>query len=192
MCCVEHHIDLLAVWVPREENERADYLSKTTEHYDFSLGHLSFQRCDKRWGPHTIDRFSSENSVRVSSGRYNARFLQHGEAKGCEGIDAFRYDWKGENNWCHPPYKMVGQAVAHMRKCKASGTILVPMWKRAAWWPSVRSKDGEAWAPDVIETMRIGNSVGFNGGQGALAAPESGCSEDLPKADLWEIRVSCS
>ena len=189
--CIKDDITMLANWVPRDENERADYLSKMTTHYDFALGRWSFRRCEQAWGPHSIDRFSSSDTVLVSSGRYNARFLQAGEAEGCEGIDAFNYDWSGENNWCHAPFKLIGQVVNHMRSCGATGTILVPMWKKAAWWPLLRSEDGEHWADDVVDGIHIGHSRGWNGGQGAIVAAKGGSLEDIPKADLWALRLSC-
>lgn len=189
--CVRRRIQLIAVWVPREENERADYLSKITTHYDFRLSRLVVARIDRWWGPHTVDRFSSATSVMVSSGRYNSRFWQPGQ-QGCEGIDAFSQHWGGENNWVHPPYKLVGKALLHMRECRAVGTIVLPYWERAAWWPLLRV--GSAWARDVVYAVRLGRTVGWHAGRrvaGILLPPPGGHLEDLPVAELWAVRMDC-
>jgi hypothetical protein len=122
--CVREKISLLVEWIPREMNEQADYLSKLTTHYDFTLSDMAFKRVEGLWGPHTIDRFSSDESVRVRSGRYNSRFWRRG-MEGCQGIDAFLQDWQGENNWVHPPYKLVGRVVQHMRMQGAQGTVVI-------------------------------------------------------------------
>lgn len=189
LLCLKWHMRLKVVWIPRELNERADYLSKMTEHYDFRLGEWSFRQLDHAWGPHTIDRFSSDRTVMVGSGRFNSRFLCLNSSR-CEGIDAFAQDWRGENNWCHPPYKMVGRVVQHMRACKASGTVVLPFWERAAWWPLVRGEGGEGWGENIVESRSIGMSVGPGGDtKGALVPPQGEGYGDLPCGHLWAIRI---
>ena len=51
-------------WIPRRDNEIADYLSRVVNYDDWSLSSdtLSsdiFQWVDKMWGPHTVDCFAS-------------------------------------------------------------------------------------------------------------------------------------
>jgi hypothetical protein len=83
---------------------------------------------------------------------------------------------------------MVGQVLNHMRRCGASGTVIVPYWERAAWWPLV--KQGEVWAEDVVGVMELGHSVGHNNlSRGALVPPDGGLLTDLPRARLWAIRI---
>jgi hypothetical protein len=57
-----------------EENEQADYLSKLSNHYDFSLSNIAFKNLERRWGVHSIDRCSLDENVMVVSGRYNSKF----------------------------------------------------------------------------------------------------------------------
>lgn len=193
--CVRYKITLLPVWIPREQNEEADYLSKMTDHYDFALSKLLFRSVDKQWGPHTVDRFSSGSTVRVESGRYNARFWRP-HAEGCIGIDAFSHDWSGEVNWLHAPYRLIGKVVQHMLHCKADGTLIVPWWVKAPWWPLLRRGDGK-WASFVQGTRCLGDSVGFFKGQrkvGALVTPSNSLAEleELPVGQLWALRIKCS
>ena len=50
-------------------------------------------------------------------------------------MDAFTQDWSSENNWLVPPITLVGRLLSHMRDCKAVGSLIVPMWKSAYFWP---------------------------------------------------------
>jgi len=41
-------------WIPREENEVADYITRITDYDDRSLNPMIFNEVDKVWGPHTV------------------------------------------------------------------------------------------------------------------------------------------
>ncbi len=192
--CVREKISLLTVWVPRNRNERADYLSKMKDHYDFELNRRIFARLDEMWGPHSIDRFSSGKTVLVQSGRFNSRFWQP-EEQGCEGIDAFAQDWSGETNWVHPPYRLVGRVIMHMMRTKARGTVVLPWWEGAAWWPLIHP--GELWESFVLGVHHLGSSVVIRDGKRVAGALESGRNTEkelaeLPVAELWAIFIDCS
>ena len=72
------------------------------------------------WGPHTCDGFVSRYNAQLS--RFNSRFA----SPGAEAVDAFSQDWSKDNNWICPPPGMILQAIRHMRRCHASGTVIVP------------------------------------------------------------------
>jgi hypothetical protein len=192
--CVKERVTLHAVWVPREQNTEADELSKMTDHYDFALSKLIFRKLDAWWGPHTVDCFSLQNSVLVRSGRFNSQFWQPG-AHGCIGVDAFVQDWQGEVNWVHAPYKLIGKVIQHMKNCKARGTMVVPWWEKAPWWPLLLQ--GNSWVREVKQVHRIGQSVGtFKGARsrGALVVGNSTAAElaELPVGELWALCIDCS
>ena len=46
-------------WVPREQNQQADLLSRMLDRDDWSIHPAVFQQLDRLWGPHTIDRFAN-------------------------------------------------------------------------------------------------------------------------------------
>ena len=56
--CLHQQIRLEPEWIPREENEFADYLSRIGDVDDWMLNPEVFQELDARWGPHTVDRFA--------------------------------------------------------------------------------------------------------------------------------------
>ena len=149
---------------------------------------------DRLWGPHTINRFSSQRTVLVTTRRFNSRFWQLSEV-GCEGVDAFAQDWKGEMNWVHAPYRLIGLVVGHMLHCGAKGTLVVPFWERAPWWPLLRKGSGWAWF--VKDAMPLGDSVGVFAGlrkPGALVVGTNSQAElaELPVGKLWALHVDFS
>ena len=56
--CQSNEISLSVQWIPRELNERADYLSRCRDSDDWSVQEWVFKHLDAKWGPHTIDRFA--------------------------------------------------------------------------------------------------------------------------------------
>lgn len=46
-------------WLPRSQNDRADYLSRIVDLDDWSLSAALFQLVDSSWGPHTVDSSAS-------------------------------------------------------------------------------------------------------------------------------------
>ena len=129
--CIDNKINLLPEWVPRDDNVIADLASKSIDRDHFMLHPDIFAAFDIMWGPHTIDRFSSFRSRQLP--RFNSRW-----ANPCsEGVDAFSFRWDNENNWLFPPPKLIPRVLKHLASSKAEGTLIVPEWPSAHWWPLV-------------------------------------------------------
>ena len=92
---VNNQIRLEPEWVPREENEFADYLSRIVDHDDWMLNPVVFQELHVMWGPHTIDRFADVHNRQLE--RFNSLYWNPWS----EAVDAFTCDWSKENNWWH-------------------------------------------------------------------------------------------
>ena len=118
-------------WIPRRQNQKADYIIKLMDYDDWSLDPGIFEQLDSRWGHHTIDRFASYYNTQLP--RFNSRFWN----PGLESIDAFTCDWNDENNWLCPPICLIPRAILHVRKCSAVATLLVPQWPSAFFWPMI-------------------------------------------------------
>ena len=80
---MNNHIHLEPEWIPRELNERADYLSRILDYDDWKLNPAVFSVLQQVWGPHTVDRFASCNNTQLP--RFNSRHC----SPGTEAIDAF-------------------------------------------------------------------------------------------------------
>ena len=59
-------------------------------------------------------------------------------------------DWSGENNWWCPSPWLVPRVVSHAEACGVSGTLLVPCWESAPFWPLLYPS-GEGFASFVVE-----------------------------------------
>ena len=121
-------------WIPRSENEQADYLSRLWDSDDWGLSATSFQLVEDVWDPPSIDRFASYLNAKLS--RFNSKYLNPGS----EAIDAFFIDWAGENNYVCPPVSLVPRVLLHMFNCKTCGTLIVPMWYSAPIWPMIYTR----------------------------------------------------
>ena len=134
--CMLHDIELEIAWLPRMDNEKADYLSRIIDYDDWSLDHKLFKFLDNKWGPHTVDRFACFCNAQLS--RYNSRFWNPGS----EAVDAFTQRWSAENNWLCPPVSLIVRTVKHLVYCKESGTLVVPEWPSSFFWPYINPTTG--------------------------------------------------
>lgn len=148
--CVNHHIRLEPEWIPREANEFADYLSKLVDYDDWMLNPTVFKELDSQWGPHTIDRFADVHNRQLA--RFNSRYWY----PGTEAVDTFTCNWGGENNWWCPPVHLVPRLLKHAEVTKAEGTLVVPQWVSAPFWPLLfpDGKKAATFIKQVVELPR--------------------------------------
>ena len=138
-------------WLPREENQVADAFSRIIDVDDWMINPNVFAWVDSFWGPHTVDRFANCHNAQL--GRFNSRFW----AVGSEAVDAFIVNWAGENNWLCPPIHLVCRVLQHAKACNCSGTLIVPLWKSAPFWPML-CPDGQRFALFVKEFKELPNA----------------------------------
>ena len=132
--CLSHNIRLLTHWIPRDENQIADYYSKYNDTDDWSIDEISFYDISKRFGPFTIDRFA--DNLNTQTRRFNSKFY----CPQTEEVNCFTKNWKGENNFLCPPISLIGSTIRHLRICKATGTLVIPVWPSAYYWPMLYPK----------------------------------------------------
>ena len=103
------------------------------------------------WGSHSVDRFANVDNRKTK--RFNSLYWNHGTL----GVDAFNSNWSSEFNWLVPPASLASRAINHLVECKALGTLVVPNWPSAPFWPLIFESDLE-YVFDVFEfteTQRI-------------------------------------
>ena len=137
--CRDHRVSLHVSWIPRSYNGVADFCSHWIDSNDWSIHPSLFGLLDTLWGPHTIDRFA--NGFNAQLARFNSRFA----APGAEAVDAFCQCWTGENNWLVPPPIIVHRTLQHLIHDRACGTLIVPEWPSAAFWPVLFPDGRPAW-----------------------------------------------
>ena len=143
-------IALTVLWVPRTLNLAADELSRLVDCDDWMLVPEFFALLDTIWGPHHIDRFSSHATNQLP--RFNSRFA----CPNSEGVDCFNFHWRSIHNWLVPPPRLVPAAVRHLQRCQATGTLVVPYWPSASFWPLLFPRG--APAPFVQEHLLFPNA----------------------------------
>ena len=55
--CCSRGISIEMEWIPRTQNDKADFLSHICDSNDWGLSWNTFQNIDLVWGPHSTDRF---------------------------------------------------------------------------------------------------------------------------------------
>ncbi len=123
-------------WVPRDENVCTDYIIKLAEVYDWALKPTMFYELD-------LLCFASNENNQIA--RFNSCFW----CLGTEAVDGFTCDWHQENNWLCPPPALIPRLIRHMRNCGAVGTLILPRWESAPFWPLV-CPDGLGFADFVV------------------------------------------
>ena len=145
--CLQKGISINIQWIPRGENSKADYISKIIDYEDWGVSEFFYTFINDLWGPYTVDRFASSRNTKLE--RFNSLFWN----VNTEAVDCFTQNWSGENNWIVPPIYLVLRAIKHVIACKARGTLIVPKWISATYWPFIFDKNMNYrdYISDVIE-----------------------------------------
>ena len=155
------NISMSIQWIPRELNERSDYLSHCRDSDYWSVQELVFKYLDEKWGPHTIDRFASFNNTQCT--RFNSRWWVPGKL----AVDALGQFWgKPEVNWAVPPLRLIPQILKKIEKENAICTLIVPEWPSAPIYLALQSDSVKSHIVDTFVLPRINvikNGLGNNG-----------------------------
>ena len=132
--CAEHSIRLEVQWIPRTENEKADYISRLIDFDDWQTTHDLFLSLEELWGPHTVDCFANYYTAKLP--RFFSRFWNPGTS----GIDFFAQELSSENCLVVPPVSLVARVIHYLSLQKAMATLVVPLWPSSSFWPLLTSK----------------------------------------------------
>ena len=125
-----HDIHLRPRWISTTANVWADKLSREVDTGDWKLNPRVFGYLDRRWGPHTVDRFASTSNTQLS--RFNSRWL----TPGAEAVDSLRLPdaaWRAEVNWVNPPWALLPDVLTKLKSSGARATVVAPVWPGALW-----------------------------------------------------------
>ena len=112
--------------------------------------------------------------------RFNSRFWN----PGTEAIDAFTVNWSGENNYWCPPVHLIPRVLHHARACGCHGTIVVPEWTSAVFWPLVH--DAHNFRPFVVGVTCLPCGIDL------LVTGKRGSSlfkDNVPNTNMLALRV---
>jgi hypothetical protein len=120
--CAKNDTQIHTVWMPREQNTQADYLSRILDIDDWAISTEFFHFINEIWGPHSVDIFASSNNAKTKL--FNSLYWNPGYL----GVSSFNSDWSQDVNWFVPTVPLASRAINHFVKCKAKGTLIVPKW----------------------------------------------------------------
>ena len=178
--CIEFNIQLVPEWIPRGDNQWADFVSKDLDRDDYMLHPDIFAVLDVLWGPHAIDRFSSLHTRKIP------RFCSHWASPFSEAIDAFTVSWSDENNWLFPPPYLIPRVLRHLKFAKFDSTLFVPFWTSAPWWPLLVTHEG-SFQTEIVDFKIIAprENLFINAVPGLLMF-----SSDIPSFNLLALTFS--
>ena len=73
---LQKNIKLIPVWVPREQNQIADYFSHVNDSDNWGIDLKTFSFLNRKYGPFTIDRFADDKNTKLS--RFNSKYYHLG------------------------------------------------------------------------------------------------------------------
>ena len=129
--CIKRDIELDLEWIPREENQEADRISRIVDWNDWGIKQDVMQWLESKWCKFTFDRFATDYNTKCSS--FNSRFFVPGSA----GVDAFAQDWTGDFNLLVPPPHLILQTWHYLKLQQEQGVLILPVWRSAAYWPFI-------------------------------------------------------
>jgi hypothetical protein len=148
-----HNFGIQPIWMSQEQNERADFNSHLNEynHYDFSLKPEIFHWLDTMYGPHTIDRFTSDDSTQLP--HYNTNFYSKNASK----LDEFMFNWGYDhNNYVFPPPDLVGTVLQYTREYQDKLTLVFLEWYCRPYMNILFPPTGN---PFLIDKVYLGYSL---------------------------------
>ena len=145
--CAKNETEVHTIWIPREQNTQADYLSRILDIDDCAISTEFFQFTDELWGPHSVDRFASSNNAKTTL--FNSLYWNPGSL----GVNSFNSDWSQGENWLVLPVTLASRAINHLVKCKAKGILIVPKWTSPFW--QLIFQDGLEYKPYVTDVLEF-------------------------------------
>jgi hypothetical protein len=143
---IEMGSSLHAIYIASKENDVANAISRTKEYHNWEVLESDFQKLEKKWRLHTIDRFANHRNSKL--GRFNSRFINLNS----EGIDALVQNWSNKNNYVVPPIPLIPVVSMKikemvMKRIQTMVTIVVPKWQGQPWFQLLKEM--------VVETMEL-------------------------------------
>jgi len=147
--CIFNNIMLKATWIPREQNQLADFYSKLIDSGDWKLQPTVFRSLQRQWGPFDVDLFASFDNHQLPK-YYSLYFTPT-----CAGVDAFNFHW-GRACFCNPPFGIMAKVLSHALNCRACMCLICPFTPGALWWPLLTQNNGQSFIPQVRDFWLLG------------------------------------
>lgn len=126
-------------WVPRENNQEADSLSREKDYGDWGVTDEIARVVMNRFGLCTVDLFVDNTTAKCG------RFFSREHCPFSQGKDAFEHSRAWSNKevvWCVPPPNLLAQVLTFLRRHRSRGILGLPKWKSLPIWPHLIDRQG--------------------------------------------------
>jgi hypothetical protein len=128
-------ISVNVVWIPRDLNMVADFISNSIDFADYEIVPDQFE--------HICHELQMYPDIDLFANSYNAKchdFFSVSFEPGSIGVDAFKYDWSVfQLGWIFVQPSLIGRALLYAERCKAHIVILIPQWKSSYFYPMIQN-----------------------------------------------------
>ena len=131
--CISQKFWLSASHIPGTKNVTADYHSREfNDNTEWQLSTHVFDQIIKKFKTIVdIDLFASRLNNQVPD------YISWLPDPNSVAVDAFTVSWTHKRFYSFPPFSVIGQAIAKIRKDKARGIMIIPYWKTQYWFPVI-------------------------------------------------------
>ena len=121
-----------AHWVPREENDQADFLSKhSIQVWDFGLRAEVAASLWGRWFRPSADLFAS------STFHLAEEYFSCAPDSEAARVDAFAVASWPDHSYAFPPPPLLSKCLARIRDQQITVLVVAPRWTAAPWWDTL-------------------------------------------------------
>lgn len=126
---------LVAAHIPGAENIEADYMSRLSEHTEWSLSDYVFDQITQTFGSPDVDLFASDKNAKCKT------YVSWKKDNNAYAIDAFTIDWSEfKRPYIFPPFSLLSKITKHLyqKPDRNQTTIIVyPEWPAQTWYPGL-------------------------------------------------------
>ncbi|KAK6036610.1 reverse transcriptase [Cooperia oncophora] len=129
-----HGFQLLVRWIPRSDNEEADFASRQIDYDDWRIADRIFTAVTSKWGEPQYDMFANDRNTRCDI------FFSRFHCPGSSGIDAFAHSepWKNGFLWLVPPINMISKTLKWAKMHGSKGILGCPLWESQPFYPIIK------------------------------------------------------
>ena len=118
-----------AVWVPREENQLSDLLSKSAlQTWEFSLNKDVAAGLWAKWFLPEVDTFASRACHLLP------QYYSWYPDRSAQARDALSVPCWPDRVYCFPPVPLISLVLQKIQSDRVTAILVVPAWKAALWW----------------------------------------------------------
>lgn len=138
--CEQRNMWVFAEYIASKDNEDADYLSRIkNSDTEWELAPYAFQQILREFGEPNIDLFASRVNTKCKL------YCTWGRDPEALASNAFTIRWSALRFYAFPPFAIIPKVLQKIANDKASGTLVVPLWRSQPWFQIFQNLSQGEW-----------------------------------------------